>query len=313
MQESTYNKGLVALFDSREAAENARRELIGHGLPADQVEIAPGDEFALDAASGNAALGGRHRESSGGGIAGFFRRLFGAEDHDDYDYYSRELRGNRCAVIVHAEGELADRAAGILNHNGAIEVQHESDAARTGETSGSIPVVNEELTIGKRAVQRGAVRVYSRLEKQPVEQNVNLREERVRVERRPVDRDATDADIAAAERGVIEVHETVEEPVVEKRSRVVEEVHVTKDVKDRTETVRDSVRRSDVQVEDAAGADASYRYGYEVASDPRYRGRHWDEVENDLRRDYARLHPESAWDRAKDSVRRGWDKVMSRD
>ena len=53
----------------------------------------------------------------------------------------------------------------------------------------------------------------------------------------------------------------------------------------------------------------SYHYGYDMASDPRYRGRTWSEVEPDLRRDYEARYPGSAWERFKESVREAWDSV----
>src|SRR5262249_10902362 len=112
----------------------------------------------------------------------------------------------------------------------------------------AIPVVEEDISIGKREVERGHVRIYSRVKEQPVEESVRLREEKVRVERRPADRPATDADLAAAEQEVIEIAETVEEPVVNKRARVVEEVVVHKDVTAHTETVRGTARHTDVDV-----------------------------------------------------------------
>ena len=98
-------------------------------------------------------------------------------------------------------------------------------------------MVEEDITIGKREVERGHVRIYSRVTEQPVEEAVRLREEKVTVERRPVDRPATEADFAAAGKDVIEMTEKAEEPVVSKRARVVEEVVVHKDVTEHTETV----------------------------------------------------------------------------
>ena len=59
--------------------------------------------------------------------------------------------------------------------------------AEGNQENSSIPVVKEELQVGKRAVQRGAVRVYSRLMQQPVEEKISLREEHVNVDRvRPI-------------------------------------------------------------------------------------------------------------------------------
>ncbi|HEV2880312.1 MAG TPA: YsnF/AvaK domain-containing protein [Pyrinomonadaceae bacterium] len=124
---------------------------------------------------------------------------------------------------------------------------NKAEGVYRGETT--IPVVEEELQVGKREVERGGVRVESRVEETPVAQEVQLREERVHVERRPVDRPVTNADEAFRE-GTIEVTERAEEAVVGKTARVVEEVVVGKQVEERTETVRDTLRRTDVEVQE---------------------------------------------------------------
>jgi len=114
-----------------------------------------------------------------------------------------------------------------------------------------IPVVEEQLEVGKRVVNRGGVRVYARTTERPVEEQVTLREERTLVERRPVNRPATEADLDQAfKEGTVELRETVEEPVVRKSARVVEEVELAKEINERTETIRDTVRRTDVNVDD---------------------------------------------------------------
>jgi len=121
-----------------------------------------------------------------------------------------------------------------------------------------VPVVEEELQVGKREVERGGVRVESRVEEVPVEQDVRLHEEHVRVERRPVDRPVSDAEGLFRE-GTVEVTERAEVPVVAKEARVVEEVIVNKEVGERTETVRDTVRRTDVNVEEVEGTTETKR------------------------------------------------------
>ncbi len=254
------------------------------------------------------------------------------------DTHSAGYAGSRSDVL-NARDEL-DTAAGSPGSFG-----HPAGRPVDTNAAPAIPVVHEELKVGKRDVQTGGVRVYSRMTDTPVEQDVNLRQEHVRVDRQPVDRAATDADLRAGRDQVIEVSEYGEEPVVAKQARVVEEVRVNKDASERTETVRDSVRQSDVQVENLADrgnrpngqtsaydsdfrkhfaatypANAAnyddyapaYRYGYEAASDPRYAGRDYSQVESDLRSDYGRRYPNSAWDRMKDSIRYGWDKMTGK-
>jgi uncharacterized protein (TIGR02271 family) len=217
-----------------------------------------------------------------------------------------------------------------------------------GQEEVTIPVVEEDLAISKREVERGHVRIYSRVTEQPVEEAVRLREERVTVERRPVDRPATEADLAAQQE-VIEVTETAEEPVVTRRARVVEEVVVQKEATERTETVRGTERHTEVEVqrapEDATTArraaasqgfeaydatfrahyttafatggaaytayEPAYRYGYELGTNERYRGRDWAALEADARRDWEARHPET-WTRFHEAIRHAWEAVRGR-
>jgi uncharacterized protein (TIGR02271 family) len=174
---------------------------------------------------------------------------------------------------------------------------------------------------------------------QPVEESVELREEHVKVERRPVDRPVESGDMARMKDQRVEVTEMAEEPVVNKRARVREEVVVGKETTKRTEQVRDTVRRTEVEVERIGEGEGrrdtdytsdfrrdydtryassgvpyetvapAYDYGYRSATDPRYQGRNWSDVEDDLRTDYERNYPGSAWEKTKDAVRYGWEKV----
>lgn len=115
-----------------------------------------------------------------------------------------------------------------------------------------VPVVEEDLIVGKREVDRGGVRVFRRVVEEPVSESVSLHKEQVVVDRRPVDRAVTDADFASAGK-TIELTETDEVAVVGKTARVVEEVRVGKVESDRTETVTDTVRHTEVEVEQVAG------------------------------------------------------------
>ena len=120
---------------------------------------------------------------------------------------------------------------------------------RGTEGEEKLQVTEEQLDIGKRETGRGRVRVRSYVTERPVEEQVNLRQERVEVERRPVDREISPDEAPFQER-TIEATERGEEAVVDKTARVVEEVGVRKDVETETETVRDTVRKQDVEVED---------------------------------------------------------------
>ena len=92
----------------------------------------------------------------------------------------------------------------------------------------------------------------SYLVEEPAEEQVTLRQERVRVERRPVDKELTGREDAFQDR-VIEAEEHAEEAVVSKEARVTEEITLRKEAEERTETVSDTVRRTEVEVEDERG------------------------------------------------------------
>jgi uncharacterized protein (TIGR02271 family) len=120
------------------------------------------------------------------------------------------------------------------------------DVGREGEV---VPVYEERLKVGKRDVSHGRVRLRSYVVETPVQEQVALRSERGEIERRPVDRAVTSADVVFQDR-TIELEEFAEEAVVSKDVRVVEEVGLRKVAQDRTETVADKVRRTEVDIED---------------------------------------------------------------
>jgi uncharacterized protein (TIGR02271 family) len=358
------------------------------------------------------ALAGAGLGATAGGLIGALTDLGVPEE--EAHYYAEGVRRGGVLVAVDTDDQRADRAAEVMEHAGAIDVDergthwrqsgwtrfdpdaepyhaterqaaashrltephrapeqhaeyvrdaapirateprperhvaptaHAGEPRRRGEEGEiRVPVVEEEVEVGTRQVRRGGVRLYTRVVERPAEETVRLRDEEVRVERRPVDRPATEADFAAAKGETVEVTETDEEAVIAKQARVVEEVVVRKDVQEHTETVRDTVRRTEVEVEelgagrareahniDAYEADfrrhyttslasrgqpyerwaPGYRYGYELASDPRYAGRDWTAIEADARRDWEARH-QGPWDEFKDTIRYAWDTVRGR-
>lgn len=116
----------------------------------------------------------------------------------------------------------------------------------------SIPVIEEELQVGKREVAKGGIRLRSRIVENEVQENINLREEKVHVERTPVNRPANVGDLKEEQ---IEVTERAEVPVVSKEARVVEEVSLNKEVTEKEESVRDTVRSTQVDIERTGDSD----------------------------------------------------------
>lgn len=146
------------------------------------------------------------------------------------------LAGDHQGAGAHTAAGVATTAPLTTGHN----------ATATGTTA--IPVIEEELKVGKREVTKGKVRVVTHVTERPVQESVSLHEEHAKIERTAVNREATAADLAAFKDGSIEITETAEEAVVAKNARVVEEVRVGTEATDRTETIHDTVRRTDVDV-----------------------------------------------------------------
>jgi uncharacterized protein (TIGR02271 family) len=143
-------------------------------------------------------------------------------------------------------------APSIIRASDGDEARRGSGRAERRET---VPVVEEGLEVGKRKVATGGVRVTSSVSERPVERTVTLREERVEAERRRADRELGPEEAEAAfEDRTVEMTATAEEAGVRKVARVVGEVTLGKRVGEREETVRDTVRRTEVEVEEIAPA-----------------------------------------------------------
>ncbi len=122
------------------------------------------------------------------------------------------------------------------------------DQAGREETA---PIAEEELSIGKREVASGGALVTSSLEERPVDKTVSLRLEEVKAVRRSAVRVLRPEEAEAAFEGkTVEMMGTSEEAEVSKTARVVGEVSLNKQTNEREQTVRDTVRRTDVEVEE---------------------------------------------------------------
>lgn len=270
---------LVAVYDTAAHADAAVQALKAANVPSDAIS-------QHGAASGTGV--GTSASVAPVQERGFWASLFGG-DTDDADVYGRSVASGSTVVTVKVPEQHVTRVSEILEAHDPIDFDERAasygttQTTTTRETTGTaapamraapamttpppattargtapgtattgddtIKIVEEKLTVGKRAVNRGGARVRSYVVETPVEEQVTLRDETVRVERRPVTdgRPVTDADFK--ERSV-EMRETDEEAIVGKTARVVEEISLRKEATDRVETVRDTVRRTEVDIQD---------------------------------------------------------------
>ena len=194
--------------------------------------------------SGTGSMGSMGSMSGAGMGAGMGAGLIGddvsalnAQGRDgDYD----DSLGGSGSILG---GELASGATG--SDDGDLFGSRHDD---TLSQDGAIPVVAEQLRVGKRDVANGRVRVRSYVVEEPVDVDVSLRTEHVEVHRTPVDR-AVNAQDAFHDR-TVELEETSQEAVIAKDARVVEEIRLEKTAEERTETISDTVRRTEVEIDD---------------------------------------------------------------
>jgi uncharacterized protein (TIGR02271 family) len=199
---------------------------------------------------------------------------------EDRRAYEESIRRGGYLLVASVGADQADAALDALEGSNAVDLERRQEqwraegwtgrdtaapaaaapaAAAPGSDNASeqvIPIVKESLRVGKREVDQGRVRVRSFVAEEPVHEEVRLREEHVEIERRPVNQPAaTGATGDLLRERTVELQETAEEAVVAKEAVVTEELHVRKRGDERVQQVDDTVRHTEVQVDDSRSAD----------------------------------------------------------
>jgi len=261
---------IIAVYDTAAHAEEVVRDLQAANVPPGAISQHAGT------ATGSGLMAGSAQTASPSREPGFWNRLFGGEPDHDTSVYDRSMDSGSTVVTVRVPDEHIESVSRILEAHNPIDLDQRATGYGLGTTSSTttattmaattaataqpvaatatqggdevISLAEEQLVVGKRLVNRGSTRVRRYVVETAVEQNVTLQSERVSIERRPVSTSTPVADTAFTDR-VIEVTETDEEVVVGKTAHVAEEVVIRKDAVDHVETVRDTVRREDIEVE----------------------------------------------------------------
>ncbi len=205
------------------------------------VMVRASDDLAHDAADVLSELGAVDVDER---RSHFEKQGFAAHDAGSPAYTSEQIASEREAYRASHDQQGQQRQ----------QVQQNMGPKRVEQAVVTVPVIEETLTVGKRRVERGGIRMYTEVTETPVHEQVTLREQTATVERKAVDRPVAVTESQAFKEQNFEIREFAEHAVVAKKARVVEEVTIRKDVADRTETIDDSVRRTDVAVEKVATA-----------------------------------------------------------
>lgn len=246
---------VVSVYDTTDKAKSALNVLRTSGIDTSNVSL-------LDRSSFGSGIDQGH--------VGLWRRLFGENvwDHEAA-VYGDTLKKGGAILAVRGPSDQVAKIMSILDAHQPVDVHQAAlkigtqvpiqakalvTSPQAPQTTATAPkeevlrLAEEQMSVGKRAFETGTTRVRRFVTERPVEAQVNLHEEHAQVVRRAVTDPKYIADIDWSDKEY-DVTETAEQAVVNKQARVVEEVAVRKEGTDRVETVRDTVRRQQVEVE----------------------------------------------------------------
>ena len=277
------SRTITAMFDNRAEAEQAKSRLEASRIDADRIRI-------IDKSSSRS--GSMQEEPGEQGFMASLKELFMPDE--DAHAYGEGIRRGAYLLCAQVDEDRADEAIRLLDQESTVDFDrrqndwrsegwqpHAGNSAGLGSASAGgdrdrtveeerIPIVEEELRVGKREVSRGGARVRSYVTETPVHEQVNLREEHVSVERRPVDRKLERGELDSSDMlrdRTIEMTETAEEAVVGKEARVREEVVVSKSSEQHAEQIDDTVRRTEVDVDEGRSGTDRSAFGFQGDGD----------------------------------------------
>jgi hypothetical protein len=240
------SRTVTALYDTRAEAEAARQRL------AAEVELA--SARILDQQSHDA-----------GGADGSLNRV--PLSHEDRSTFHEGVRRGGFMLTAEVGGdEDADKIVRLLEESASVDLDRRQEQWRSDgwsprpvapKSPGAeqvIPIVEQDLVVGRREVERSGARVRSYVREVPVHEEVKLRDEHISVERRPLDQPLGAAGLSGDLLREREVEMTAkgEEAVVTKEAHVREEVVVSKVAEQRVEQVEATVAQTEVALEDTA-------------------------------------------------------------
>ena len=262
---------IVAVYDTAAHAQAAVASLKSAGVPADAIGMHANPTGMSTSTTTTSPI----REE------GFWASLFGGAPDHDTTVYEQSVASGSTVVSVNAPEQHVSKVYEILESHQPVDIderaasygltQTTTDTVRQPVASakpavmpaasmtpsrtddaGMLQLSEEKLAVGKRVVNRGGTRIRRFVVETPVEESVSLHNEKVVLERHPVT-DGRALNDSFTDK-TIEMTETAEEAVVSKTARVYEEVGLRKEVSDRVETVRDTVRKEEVEIEQVPGS-----------------------------------------------------------
>ena len=265
---------IVTLFDSAIQAEAAKRNLVKAGFSDRDISLISGERLQEE--------GHSIRHPS------IWQRLFGhSVDKEQADVYTRAMDKGGVVLTIRTEEEKLARAMTILHSHDSVDVPSRMQSSvengttapginpttagkqfagetndrqveprrtsLTGDESEAdiLRLAEEQVEVGKRLVSEGSTRVRRYTVTDTVSEDISLHEQHAAIFRRPVNESGSPTHVDWSEK-TVEVEETHEQPVINKTAEIIEEVVLRKETSDRVETINDSVRRQEVDIDHAS-------------------------------------------------------------
>lgn len=258
---------IVTMFSTLAQAEGAKRNLIKAGFSDHNIDVLYGDHLKSE--------GHEARHPS------IWQRLFGKTvDEEQAEVFEDALNSGGVVLTLRASEDELPRALSIIDAHDTVDMPGRNPASNRDDeiyagyatsqepavagTDATLPVrtslkgdeseedvlrlAQERVEIGKRLVSEGTTRVRRYTVTDDVAEDVSLHEQHADIFRRSVGNIASPEDVDWTDK-TIEVAETHERPVINKTAEVKEELVVRKDQSDHVETVSDTVRRQEADIE----------------------------------------------------------------
>lgn len=359
---------IVGLFDEEQTAKFLRHEIRSRGISDHDIETLSWKGLKMgNSPWGLAATGSGDEKELHKNLAAHLRD-WGVSDDDASDFAEAVRRGGNIVMTRVDDDQKVDEITRLMEQREAVNLQdrrsmwrkedkkehkgehishgaheHKAGSRQPGE---GIPIqeAHEELHVGKERVATGGVRIHKRVEEKPVSKNVTLREEKIEIERRPIDSSSaahTGDDLF--EEGTIEFTEYAEKPVVEKEVRIDDEFVAKRTSTSHDEKIHDTLRETIVDIEPLTqglssefsfdnsetdfrrhfdtnyGRDGryedyrpAYRYGHAFGSSDQYNRGSYEDIEPQLRRSYEDRYGVGSFDNYGNAARHAFDFTRSR-
>lgn len=317
---------VIGLFDNRDEAMRAYAALVEEGYARADLDILTNDD-----------------QDDVPKLANMRQNI----KSPDVDVYLEGVRQGGTIITANVSDSAAERAAGTMSAFNMVNISQRAQEFQKVNRNLTLSdpatddnvfeVIEEELQVGKTQIERGRMRIYNVVTEREVQANVELRDETIKVQRRPVNRNVAISPDLFKERSfeMVEIDEIAQ---VGKTARVVEEVSLGKEVVEQIKTIKETLRRQDVQIEEIpavrtfeeynadfhnfyttnlSNSGASYenlkpafKYGYSLATREPFRSSPWSAVETDTRRIWEQKNP-GTWEQNKAVIKYAWEKVRS--